>query len=217
MTDQLFLAESELPPKPDPDTGEPRPPQAPGYHVAEKSKEKRQRDRETNPAKAPTAPAGEGPMLIWYKSSRKAALKVTAWGTLIIPIVVILMQGLSIEWMSFWQPWAVLAAFLLLIYLAQRTVECAAGAEWIKHGKAWVRLYELTDVKVKHRSNSMHLDLKDRHGHTVMTQLDDIQQDREMWDLVYNGILHSVITGQAKTNGMVHSALKVPRPANWQP
>ena len=38
-----------------------------------------------------------------------------------------------------------------------------------------------------------------------------------MWDLVYNGLLHSVIAGEAKTNGMVHSALRVPRPTNWQP
>ena len=172
MTDQLFLAESELPPKPDATTGEPRPPRAPGYHAEEKSKEKRQRDRVSNPAKAPTPPDGEGPMLTWYKSSRSAALKVAAWGLLIMPIGVTLMQGLSIEWMWFWPPWVVLAIFLFLIYLSLRTVECAAGAKWLKHGKVWVQLYELTDVKVKHRSNAMHVDLKDAQGRTVMTQLD---------------------------------------------
>lgn len=33
-----------------------------------------------------------------------------------------------------------------------------------------------------------------------------------MWDLAYNGILHSVIAGGAETNGRLHAALAVPRP-----
>ena len=62
-------------------------------------------------------------------------------------------------------------------------------------------------------SPSIHLDLKDRDGREVRVNSSDVQEDRDIWDLVYNGMLHSVIIGGAETNGMVHSALEVPRPA----
>ena len=33
-----------------------------------------------------------------------------------------------------------------------------------------------------------------------------------VWDVVYNGILYSLITGVAKTNPMLHRALRLPYP-----
>jgi hypothetical protein len=36
-----------------------------------------------------------------------------------------------------------------------------------------------------------------------------------MWDLVYNGILHSVIAGGAETNGQLHRYMRVPYPSPY--
>ena len=116
--------------------------------------------------------------------------------------------------MKYWQPWIVLPLIMIAIYSVQRTVECSVGAEWLKVGKTWVRLYELTKITAKHRSSAIHIDFKDSAGREVMVQANDLQNDRDMWDLVYNGILHSVIVGGAKTNGLLHSSLRVPRPEN---
>lgn len=213
--DRLFLAVSELPPKPDPISGEPRPPRAPGFHKADKPPKDEDRDRDQTIRRMPTPPEGEGRMLEWYRHSQRSA---TLGGLIAFVIAVVgltLMQGFSFAWMQFWFVWALLALIALGIYAIFRAVECAVGAEWLKVGKSWVRLYELTEIKARHRSNAIHLDFVDSTGRKVMVKSDDIQEDRDMWDLVYNGVLHSVIAGGAETNSLVHSAFQVPRPEGW--
>lgn len=37
-----------------------------------------------------------------------------------------------------------------------------------------------------------------------------------MWDLVDNGILHAVMSADARTNGTVHSAFKVSQSESWK-
>lgn len=213
MTDRLFLTAAELPPRPDPTTGEPRPPRAPGL-LHKRSAKQQERARVTDPSKAPAPPAGESPLLTWFKTSRREALLITAWVLPVFPIGVTVLQGFSIEWMKYWQPWVVLPLIMLAIYSVQRTVECSVGAEWLQVGKTWVRLYELTKITAKHRSSAIHIDFEDSAGREVRVQADDLQKNREMWDLVYNGVLHSVIAGGAKTNSLLHSSFRVPRPEN---
>lgn len=213
MTDPLFLTTAELPPRPDPTTGEPRPPRAPGL-LHQRSAKQQERARVTDPSKAPAPPAGEGPLLTWFKNSRREALLITAWVLPAFPIGVTVLQGFSIEWMKYWQPWVVLPLIMLAIYSVQRTVECSVGAEWLQVGKTWVRLYELTKITAKHRSSAIHIDFEDSAGREVLVQADDLQNNREMWDLVYNGILHSVIGGGATTNSLLHSSFRVPRVEN---
>ncbi|MBA8826638.1 hypothetical protein FHX42_004017 [Saccharopolyspora lacisalsi] len=216
MADKTFLAASELPPKPDPVSGEPRPPRAPGFHKEDKPPKDQDRDRDQSTHRMPTPPEGEGRMLEWYRHSQRNAITAGLGALVIIALGITLMQGFSPLWMTAWWMWLIVAAGAFVVYGSFRSVECAVGAEWIKVGKAWVRLYELTEIKAKHRSNAIHLDFKDSAGRVVVVKSDDIQEDRDMWDLVYNGILHSVIAGGADTNKLVHSAFKVPRPEGWQ-
>ncbi|WP_438388963.1 hypothetical protein [Actinopolyspora saharensis] len=212
MADNLFRAASELPPKPDPVTGEPRPPRAPGFHKENKPPKEQDRDRDQSTRRMPTPPEGEGRMLEWYRHSQRSAITGGVIAFVISVVALTLMQGFDIRWMQFWYIWLMLVLIALGIYGIFRSVEAAVGAEWLKVGRAWVRLYELTEIKARHRSNAIHLDLTDSSGRKVMVKSDDIQEDRDMWDLIYNGILHSVITGGAKTNNLVHSAFQVPRP-----
>jgi len=212
MTDNAFLAAEDLPPKPDRETGQPRPPRAPGLLFKQKSEAVEARERVNDPGRAPASPEGEGPVLAWYKSSQRRALRMAAWGVPVFIVGVTLLQGFSVEWMKFWQVWLVVLLFIVGLYYLERKVECAAGAEWLKVGKTWVRLYELVQVKAKHRSNALHLDFEDSAGRWVMVRAQDLQRSRELWDLVYNGVLHSVIAGGAKTNGLVHKVFEVPQP-----
>jgi len=178
----------------------------------EKSAEEEARGRVTDPAKAPEPPDGEGPLLVWFQASRKRALLTTAWGIPLYPLGVTILQGFSVEWMKYWQPWVVLPFLLIAVYSSFRTAVCAAGADWLKVGKSWVRLYELVEVTAKHRSNALYLDFKDGAGRELGARAQDLQGTRELWDLVYNGIVHSVIAGGAKTNGLVHKVFEVPQP-----
>ncbi|MFC7343257.1 hypothetical protein [Saccharopolyspora griseoalba] len=216
MDTDLFLSAAELPPKPDATTGHPRPPRAPGYHKEDKPPKEQDRDRVRDQAKAPSPPAGQGPVLEWYKSSHRNAV-ITGFVAFVIMLVgLTLIRGGETAWMQFWFIWAVLVLASFGVYASSRATECAAGAEWLKVGKTWVLLYELTSIKARVRSNAIHLDLKDGAGREVKVSTSTLQEDRDIWDLVYNGILHSVIAGGAETNGMVHSALSVPRPAPTQ-
>ncbi|MHA6798921.1 hypothetical protein [Bounagaea algeriensis] len=216
MKDGLFMATSELPPKPDPVSGEPRPPRAPGFNKGDKPPKDQDRDRDQSIRRMPSPPEGEGRMLEWYRHSQRNAILGGLLGFVFIVIGVTLLQGFNLTWMTIWWMWPLIGLFALGVYSSFRSVECAAGAEWLKVGKSWVRMYELTEIKARHRSHSIHLDFKDSTGRELMVKSDDIQEDRDIWDLVYNGILHSVIAGGAKTNGTVHSAFKVPRPEGWQ-
>ena len=207
-----YLSASELPPKPDPVTGEPRPPRAPRYSRKKRPKE-RDRDRITDPAQAPSPPEGQGPVLAWYKPSRRMTWGVGVTSFALITVGITLMQGLDVRWMSIWYVWLIVLVGSLLIAGTVPRSSCSVGAEWLqRHGGGWVRLYELKKITAHYRSNAVHLDFEDRDGRVVQISLSDLQRDRDIWDLVYNGILHSVIAGGADTNGRLHSALDVPRP-----
>jgi hypothetical protein len=52
-----------------------------------------------------------------------------------------------------------------------------AGANWYKYGRRYVKIYELTSVKVKGTPGSWALDLRDAEGRKVWTELDPIPQN----------------------------------------
>lgn len=180
MTDKLFLAASELPPKPDPISGEPRPPRAAGFHKEDKLPKEQDRDRDQTIRRMPTPPEGEGRLLEWYRHSQRSAIIAGLGAFALIGFGITLMQGFSLTWMTFWWTWLLIALSSLGVYASFRSVECAVGAEWLKVGKSWVRLYELIEIKARHRSHAIHLDLTDSGGRKVMVKSDHIQEDRDM-------------------------------------
>jgi hypothetical protein len=205
-----YLDPQDLPPKPDPETGLPEPPRAPGLTSSKLGKP--DPARVTDPAHAPEPPRGQGPVLAWYQPSERGALTVGAWGFALMVVGVTLLQGFSIAWMRFWWAWVGLLVFAALIYLTQRAGRCSAGAEWVRGRKNWVRTYELTKVKASFSPSGTQLTMRDQDGRTLSISLSRLKDDRKIWDLVYNGILHSVIAGGADTNGHLHRDLAVPYP-----
>lgn len=149
-------------------------------------------------------------MLEWYRHSQRYSIGMGLAGFVLIGILIGFRQGLDYSWLSMPWTWAALAVAGLGMYEIFRLVDPAVGADWLEVGRTWVLLYELTDIEVRHRGMSMHLDLKDSGGRKVQVKVDELQEDRDMWDLAYNGLLHLVVTNGATTNWAAHSLLEVP-------
>jgi hypothetical protein len=108
--------------------------------------------------------------------------------------------------------WLVVLLGIILIHGAERRMKVSAGAEWLQRRRSWVRTYELRRVTAHSTPSGIEIRLADLGGRELSVLSDEIQRDRYMWDLVYNGIMHSVIAGGAETNNLLHRAFQVPRP-----
>lgn len=204
MPDSHFIS-GNLPPKPAVETGQPRPPRAPvDPGSGEGSHEKNQKF-------TPSPPAGQGPVLEWYKASKWGSIFAGVGGFIIVGVGVSLKTGSS-DWASKWWMWLFPLLAGLLIGLTIRADKCSAGAEWFSIGKKWVSTYELTSVQVRAPANYRKVNLEDNAGRTVGVQLTTIQEDRDLWDLVYNGILHSTVHGNAEVNALARKAFNLPMP-----
>lgn len=204
-----YLTVSELPLRPDLQTGEPRPPRAPGFIGAVKSDKQ---NRITDPAQAPTPPPGKGPVLAWYKSSRRGAFLVALSVFVLGTVGIYFAQGMSTRWMTVWPVWLVILALSSAAYFTQRRIEISVGADWLQARGHWICVYELVEITLRYQGQNYWIKFKDRDGRAIELSVRNIQEDRDVWDLVYNGILHSVIAGEAETNGRLHAILEVPRP-----
>ncbi|QGK69226.1 hypothetical protein GIY23_06480 [Allosaccharopolyspora coralli] len=151
-------------------------------------------------------------MLEWYRHSQRYAIGMGLAAFVVIGIGVGIRQGFDYSFLQYWWMWVILFVAALGMYSIFRAVDPAVGSDWLRVGRMWVLLYELKEIKVRHRGLSMHLDVKDSGNRILQVRVDHLQEDRDMWDLVYNGLMHSVLVNGANTNRGVHSRLKVPEP-----
>lgn len=192
-----------LPPVPDRETGEPRPPAAPGG------------SRGTNalssgpvPDAHPRVPDHLGPMLEWSLPNRRFRLQMSFAAVALGVVYSTVVDGFA--WLSNWQLWAFLVAFGVFAYWRFGGQEWrAAGAVWFQAGKSWANTYELVEVKVS-GGNRPTLELRDSSGRQAVTALEDIRASPRVWDLVYNGILHSAASGDCYVSASARKALKLP-------
>lgn len=205
-----YLSPDQLAPMPDPVTGQPRPPRAPRLGRPDKDP-RLDPNRDTEPGSAPDPPPGQGPVLAWYRSSRRGRLIIAAWVAAILIIIFSIGTGFSLEWMLYWWMWLFVLVGAVLAVWFRKGVQPSAGADWLQDG-GWVRTYELTKVTAWSWPTGIALNLTDRDGRKLNVGTSDLLEDPLIWDLVYNGIMHSVIAGGARTNGVLHSALRVPYP-----
>ena len=211
MVRTKYMDPAALPPIPDPETGLPRPPRAPAPGRVSDKPQKPDHDRVNDPTRAPLPPAGQGPVLAWYRSSLRGALVTGLWGTGLVVLVVSARDRFQFHWVHFWEFWLVFLGIGFAIGLAQlRGRRCSAGAEWVSGRKSWVRTYQLVKVKNSRSPWGVHVRMWDSGGRDLRISLAALQQDRLLWDLVYNGILHSVIASNAETDGATHLYLRLP-------
>lgn len=199
--------EIPLPPKPDPYTGNPRPPRAPVDRTSEDGS-----SRIKNPSK-PNPPHGQSPTLEWHLESSRSAVFNGIGGF----FVVALCTGLLLDpeyWYADWWLWVLPLIAGILITLTIGVGHCCAGADWFARGKPWVNTYDLTSIRVTIPQNERHLELEDSTGRKLKLQLATAQESQDLWDLVYNGILHSATNGDAEVNALAGASLRLlpPRP-----
>lgn len=201
-TPRSTVSKTDLPPVPDRTTGEPRPPRAPlraGWKPGERA--------QASTVKAFEPPPGQGAVLEWFQESRRAVITGTAFLFLIVAgFLTVKAHGLA--WMGVWWLWLILLVFLVPSYTSFRGKRLSAGADWLRFNKAWVRTYALTEVKAGREFAAVGLELTDADGRRLHAKLTELQQNRELWDLVYNGLVHSIRDGAA-TNSLALAALEL--------
>ena len=197
----------ELPPKPDAQTGEPRPPAAP--LVESTGKNTYEADRETSTERKPDPPSGRGPVLEWFQENRRSGLKYFFIGFFFI-VIAGSIRDLSFSWMGVWWLWLFPVGLGLVLYFVFRREAIAVGADWYKKGRRWVDTYDLKSVQIKTGPGRLDLNMTDRSGRSVATTCLVIEKNRKLWDLVYNGIVHSVKDHPVETNKASRQYLDLP-------
>lgn len=198
---------SALPPKPDVHTGEPRPPHGP----LEPNTTLWEGEQDKNRAKIPQPPDGYGPILEWFTAPRTAFILPAAFISLIACVIGVIKFG-GFDWVTIWWLWILILLPFPMFWLAGSTMRMSAGADWFKHNDKWVDTYHLTKVKVIRSYAKFSVELDDGDGDpSVFIGLPDIQKQQALWDLVYNGILHSIANGTTKeVNSLAREHLKLP-------
>lgn len=213
-----------LPPRPNPESGEPFPPHGLGWAGRDRTPEE-DRSRELRLSHKPSPPEGRGPVLAWHKSNKrgKAALFAASMAILIVGTTFMRLAGGHsdpFDWMLFWQPWLLYIAGALVITRPATYLVLSAGADWVQlHQITFgitrrhrvVDLYSLEKIEadVVAGGAGLALTLQSARG-TIRLVTHDWQADRRVWDLVYNGILHSVAAG-AEVNANARGMLELSR------
>lgn len=147
-------------------------------------------------------------MLEWFQPTSRSAVQA---GILIALLVIgfLTLKDWGFGWIRVWWLWLIVAIPPLPLFFALRAEKMAAGADWYARGKSWVDTYHLTSIRLVKAWGSPDLELEDADGRRVSISIADIQRNRELWDLVYNGIRHSVYKGRAAPNQMARDALQL--------
>lgn len=176
---------------PDPNTGEPRPPRAP----VESNWRSYDRAKDLKPD---LPPEGKGPALEWFADSRQFRWQVSLLAFLVLVIFAVLKDGT--HWMQAWWMWLIIVGFSSLFMLGRKNMKMTAGADWLRVKNVWLDTYRLKKVEVTEDTKpGVRIVLADQR-YELDTKILNLQKNRDLWDLVYNGILHSVQNG-AKVNG----------------
>lgn len=200
-----YFATGKLPQKPDPETGQPRPPRAP--RVAKKEVPT---PRDQTVRKHPTEPAEHGPRLEWCQQTTFGAVSNGAFAAAFMVAVGLLFAGPDA--VTFWFAWPIYIVTGALVAFTMRQEWLAAGATWFQHKQSWVNTYELVEVKIGAASASQTLKLTDQAGQYTEAKLRDVQENPDLWDLVYNGILHSAVSGKVNVSPGHRKILGLPEP-----
>ncbi|WP_143271334.1 hypothetical protein [Amycolatopsis echigonensis] len=146
----------------------------------------------------------------WRQDSGRGAVQSGVIAAVIVAVVpTVETQGFSWAATPYWWPFIALAG--VLIWLIMRGGWLAAGACWVQNKDKWVNTYNLTAVDVHASGVNMMLRLQDTAGRDIGSlKLKDVQGNQKLWDLVYNGILHSMAQGTANPSEKARTILKLP-------
>ncbi|MEV0701174.1 hypothetical protein AB0I53_25155 [Saccharopolyspora sp. NPDC050389] len=156
---------------------------------------------EKQPSRLPDAPEGQGPTLEFFRES-----KLGVWLSAPVPIVIVLVLAVlygGLVVLTYWFIWVLMAAYFIFLVYTGRSDALAAGADWVRFNKYWVRTYELTSIRYVGRGSgtSFALELSDSERR-VELPLHVVQSNRRLWDLVYLGMRYSAASGAQVNRAM---------------
>lgn len=141
-------------------------------------------------------------MLEWYQQTNDTGIKAGLFASFLV-VGFLCLKDWGMSWMSSWVLWMFVLVPIPVFYLYGRAGGLSAGADWFASSrKTYVKLYELSSVTVTESVGVQpwQLELRDKYGGYAGTTLREVQQNRALWDLVYNGIAYSVLHGLATAN-----------------
>lgn len=144
-------------------------------------------------------PPGHGPALEWFADAKSTMWGAAAVGLAIFAAFATWRWG-GFGWMEVWYMWVVLLACTSLFLLGRKSTRMTVGADWLIVHKMCVDTYRLRSIRVTTGVNTHNLELTDGKGNKIDTQVYYLQKNRKLWDLVYNGILHSIVHHGADVN-----------------
>lgn len=191
---------TNLPTKPDPATGEPRPPAGPV--VLGLSNDTGQR-----PSGNDTPPHGRGPALevhgnAWWLAPASAAALCA------LTMVIFSLMGEGGSWAKDPFAWGLLAVLFVVTLLREWSVRLVAGADWLRVNRQWVDTYQLSRITLRGVWFGWMLRLRDADGRRVRTYITDLEANPKLWALVHNGLAHSVRSG-AEVNNLAAGMLRL--------
>ncbi|WP_277370743.1 hypothetical protein [Rhodococcus rhodochrous] len=196
---------ADLPQMPDPITGEPRPPRAPRIH---KSTEYTPVKR--SPRKPPEAPEHLGSTLEWLQPTVRDKYTSALFMVALLVVYLTVVNG-DLRWVHWWTMWVLMVVGAGMMLRATGNHWTAAGSTWVQWRSSWVDTYRLTRIQFSADGYSRVLRLKDAHGNEIHSfKISEIQRNPDLWDLVYNGILHSVASGNCDIDTKTRHILKIP-------
>ncbi|TWH21554.1 hypothetical protein JD82_03419 [Prauserella rugosa] len=117
------------------------------------------------------------------------------------------------EWMTTWWLWLFILPWPFLFFFIGKEQKVSAGADWLAVStRDYVKLYDLSKVTVHIDGVSHAIQLADTSGRSVRSRIGVLQLNHRLWDLVYNGILHSVHVNGAETNKRAREYLQLDHP-----
>ncbi|PXY17689.1 hypothetical protein BAY59_35760 [Prauserella coralliicola] len=114
--------------------------------------------------------------------------------------IVSLLNGIGLRLFEYWPTWLVIVAVSYLSSNPFNVDTVSAGADWVQWSRSrlrkttYLKLYELTKIRTSYGGGDLYLDLYDSERGMSRT-FAEWHRDRRIWDLVYNGIVHSVANG----------------------
>lgn len=147
-----------------------------------------------------------GPVLVWHRQSRRGnviqfliAVGIMAGGFAVIS----LLNGDGLAMIATWWIWLIILATAYLASKPLKAEVLSAGADWYqiqlrnpgrRTKSGVVKLYELRRIEGSAGTADYFLKIYDGDTASELS-LTEWQCDRRLWDLVYNGILHSIAKG----------------------
>lgn len=161
------------------------------------------------PKDPPPPPEGMGPALEWLQDTRATAWKATFACWALGAVAFTAMNGVA--WMTAWFMWLYFPAMWWAMFRVVKVKWLSVGAVWVQDRWQWVNMYELTRIRFAVNGVNRVLRLDDSSGRTLdPLDLRDAQANPAMWDLIYNGILHSVASGNCEISEKARAVLRLP-------